>query len=148
MNIVRAWWHKICEPLDGFLWRKDISHPLIRPLLRNEILASAACILTGAACYVIFPWLFWFGMGNLCMAWLFWSWARFFLRADIASWSATFLRAVLWQFLSRFVLTAVLLYVALAWCAAPASAILAGLIFGACLALASFAVQSAFSRHA
>lgn len=142
MNILRIYWHKICEPLDGFLWRKDISHPIIRPLLRNIILASGACLLLGAACYAVWPWLFWFGMGILCMAWLFWSWARFFLRISIGNYSATFLRSVLFRFCGRLLVLAILLYIALAICRAPVSAILAGLFVGSLLALASFALAN------
>lgn len=145
MNIFASFWHKICEPLDGFLWHRDISHPIIRPLLRNQILAAGGCILGGAACYAAFPWIFWFGMGLLCTTWIVWSWARFFLRVNLGEYSAAFLRAILWRFTGRLLVMAFLLYVALAWFAAPAPAILAGMICGVCLALASYAFQLAFS---
>lgn len=140
MSLLGEYWRKICEPLDGFLWHKDISHPIIRPLLRNEILACGFCVLLGAAAYAIFPWLFWFGCGILCMTWIFWSWARFFLRINPADFSLNFTRAVIIKFGSRLVLLAILLYVALALCAAPASAILAGLTAGVALALISYAL--------
>ena len=141
MSIWRTYWHAICRPLDGFLWHKDISHPIIRSALRNQILASGAFILGGAALYAAFPWLFWFGAGILCMTWIFWSWARFFIRFPIKEYNGAFLHAVLLRFGLRLVLLAFLLYLALAWCAAPASAILAGLIAGACVALASYALN-------
>lgn len=139
MNPLRLFWRKICEPLDGFLWHKDISHPIIRPLLRNEIIACASCLLAGAACYAVWPEIFWFGAGILCMAWIFWSWARFFLRLPLGNYSAAFLRAVLLRFGLRLLLLALLLYFALAVCSAPAGAILAGLAAGGVLALASYA---------
>ncbi len=144
MSIAASFWCKICEPLDGFLWRKTISHPVIRPVLRNQILASGAAILAGAACYAAFPWLFWFGAGLLCMTWIFWSWAKFFLRVNIGEYSAAFLRAILWRFTGRLVVAAMLLYMALAWGHASGPAILGGMTSGACLALASYAVQTVF----
>lgn len=138
MGIFSGYWHKICEPLDGFLWHKDISHPIIRPLLRNQILAAGAALLTGVACYRAFPWLFWFGAGILCMTWIFWSWARFFLRVNLGEYSAAFLRAILFRFGARLILLAIMLYMALAWAAAPAPAILAGMVAGAILAIFSY----------
>lgn len=145
MSIIAGYWRKICQPLDGFLWYRDISHPIIRPLLRNQILASAACMLMGALCYAVLPWLFWAGTGLLCITWIFWSWARFFLRVNIGEYSAAFLRAILLRFGARLLLLAVLLYIALAWAKAPAPAILAGMICGAFLAIASYVAQAAFS---
>lgn len=144
MNIFASFWHKICEPLDGFLWHRDISHPIIRPLIRNEILASGLCILAGAACYAIFPHLFWFGTGLLCITWVFWNWTRFFTRVNIGEYSSAFLRSILWRFTGRLFFLAILLYFALAWFGASAAAILAGMIIGACLALASYAIKTAF----
>lgn len=138
MGILGDYWSKICQPLDGFLWRKDISHPIVRPVLRNQILISGAALLAGAACFAAFPWLFWFGAGMGCMTWIFWSWAKFFLRANIGEYNSAFLRAVLLRFCARFLLLAILLYLALAWAAAPGGAIIAGLIAGAFLALSSY----------
>lgn len=139
MNIFALWWRKICEPLDGFLWQKDISHPIIRPLLRNEILASGFCVLLGAALYVVLPSLFWFGSGLVCMAWIFWSWARFFLKFPLDSYNAAFLRATIFNFGLRLIILAILLYFALAICHASPGGIIVGLITGAILGLASYA---------
>lgn len=139
MNFFKEFWSKICVPLDGFLWHRDISHPVIRPLLRNEILASGSCIIIGGALYLVFPWLFWFGCGLLCMAWIFWSWAKFFLKMDPAAYGTAFIRAFFLNFGLRFLLLAFLLYLALAVCQAPVSALLAGLACGAGLALISYA---------
>lgn len=144
MSIVGAFWHKICEPLDGFLWHRDISHPIIRPLLRNQILAAGTCILGGAVCLAIVPWLFWFGSGILCMTWIFWSWARFFLRMNWTEYSTAFLRAILLHFGLRLLLLAFLLYLALRFCSAPAPAILAGMICGAFLGLGTYALHMFF----
>lgn len=141
MGFVTEYWQKICVPLDGFLWHKDISHPIIRPLLRNEILAAGFCILAGAALYAIVPWVFWFGAGICCMAWIFWSWARFFALNRPGKYSNGLLAQVLVRFILRFSLLAVLLYLALGPCNAPVSAVLAGLIAGSILAFASYALN-------
>ena len=143
MNPVSAFWQKICVPLDGYLWHKNIYHHLVRPTLRNQILASGACILAGAALYAAFPGVFWFGAGLVCMTWIVWSWARFFLNTNIGEFSAAFLRSILLRFVLRLIILAMLLYLALAWCKAPAPAILAGMIGGAVLALASYAINMA-----
>lgn len=138
MGLLGSYWRKICEPLDGFLWHRDISHPVIRPVLRNQILAAGAGLLTGVACYAAYPWVFWFGAGILCMTWIFWSWAKFFLRVDLSAYNAAFLRAVFIRFGARLLLIAFLLYAALAWAAAPGPAILAGMVAGAILAIFSY----------
>lgn len=144
MSVLGTFWRRICEPLDGFLWQRDITHHLIRPLLRNQILAAGACILAGGACYLVFPGLFWAGMGLMTMVWVFWSWARFFSRINLGAYSAPFLRTVLWRCGGRLALLAVLLYVALAVCKAPAGAILAGMVGGAVIAIASAAYYGVF----
>lgn len=129
MNFIVAWWEKICQPLDGFLWRRNISDPIVRPLLRNQIYIACASLLAGSALYFAFPWLFWFGCGAASLAWIFWSWARFF--------SATpklgdgILKSVLLRFYLRFAAFAAALYLALAVCDAPAGAIIAGMAGGA-----------------
>lgn len=137
MDQLKAW-GRICRSLDGYLWHRNIRHRLIRPMLRNMILASGLCVLAGGALWAVWPPVFWFASGLVCMTWIFWSWARFFLRASIAQYSAAFLRAVLLRFFGRLALMAFLLYLALAQAQAPPSAILAGLIAGALIALLSY----------
>lgn len=141
MKIIAQFWHKICEPLDGFLWRRDITHGMIRPLLRNQILAAGGCVLLGGACYFVFSGIFWFGMGLAAITWVFWSWAKFFLRVNIGEYSSAFLRAILLRFMGRLALIAFLLYVALAVCKASVGAILAGMVCGAVVAIASSAYR-------
>lgn len=139
MNFITGFWSKVCEPLDGFLWHRDITHPIIRPLLRNEILAAGICVILGGAFYLVFPWLFWFGCGLLCMVWVFWSWAKFFLKMNPMDYGSAFIRAFFMNFGLRFLALAFLLYLALAVFRAPVSALLAGLACGAALALLSYA---------
>lgn len=139
MNIWSNFWKKICEPLDGFLWHRDITHPVIRPVLRNEILASGSCILIGGLIYIVFPWLFWFGCGIFCIAWIFWNWARLFLRMDPNNMGSLFFRAIILNFGGRFIILAVVLFLVMTIFKAIIGALIAGLVCGAFLALYSYA---------
>lgn len=148
MNMIKAYWHKICEPLDGYLWRKGITHRAIRPLLRNQILASGMCLLFGGVCFLIWPNLFWTGMGLAIMAWSFWSWAHFFMKTSVRESRSAVLSAALLRFFGRLALIAFLLYVALAVCKASAGAIITGMACSVALALASCAYYlAAQKRH-
>ena len=69
--------------LDAWLWRRGIGHPVIRPLVRNELLLTALFLLGGGAAFSATPWFFWFGVGLGIMTLTFWSLARFFLRAGL-----------------------------------------------------------------
>lgn len=138
MNILQTFWLKICVPLDGFLWHRNISHPVIRPVLRNQILATCAAILAGTALWAAFPWLFWFGAGLAIMTWIMWSWARFFGSVQLSEYSAAFLRAVLLQFGLRFLILAALFLFIFAVLHASIIALTAGLVAGGLLALTGF----------
>lgn len=137
MSLWSGFWQKICEPLDGFLWHRDITHPIIRPVLRNEIFAAGSALIVGATLYAAFPTILWFGAGLACISWIFWSWARFFLGSPWTG--ATVVRGILFGFGLRLIIIAILLYLALAWFNASPVALMAGMIGGAFLALASYA---------
>lgn len=138
MNPLKAW-GKICRSLDGFLWHRNIRHRLIRPMLRNMILASGLCVLAGGALWAVWPPVFWFASGFVCMTWIFWSWGRVFHRVPMDNFGAALLRLVLAGFFLRLVLLAVLLYIALAIFNASAAAIAAGMAAGGFLGLALYA---------
>ena len=128
--------------LDAWLWRRGVRHPVIRPLVRNEVLLTALSLLCGGIVFSITPWFLWFGVGLGIMALTFWSLARFFLRTGLGEYSAAFLRVVLLRWGGRLLLFAGLLYLALAVWQAPVTAILGGLTAGAVTALLTFAVVS------
>ena len=142
MNIISAWWNRICQPLDGFLWRGNISDPVIRPILRNQIFASCFFLFLGAALYYAFPWVFWFGCGLGGMAWIVFGWTKLFSRVRPDKFDKTLLIRVLGRFYLRFALFAILLYLALAVASAPPGAIVAGMIAGAMSAAIMFFVYS------
>ena len=134
--------------LDAWLWRRGVSHPVIRPLVRNELLLTALFLLSGGMIFAVTPWFFWFGVGLGLMAMTFWSLARFFLRVGLGEYSTAFLRVVLLRWGGRLLLLAGLLYLALIVWQAPVTAILGGLTAGVVAALLTFAVASRETRGA
>ena len=133
MSIISFWLTKVCQPLDGFLWHKNITDPIIRPALRNQIFAAAFFLLIGSALYFAFPWLFRFGTGVCCSAWIFWSWIKLFLKMPLQEYGKALLKSVLLQFYIRFALFALLLYLAITTCDAEPFAIIAGMVVGVIL---------------
>lgn len=137
-KMTRSWFHF----LDAWLWRRGIGHPVIRPLLRNEILLSALLLAGGALLWSKTDWVFWFGVGTSIMTLTFWSLSRFFLCRDLSQYSSTLLWGVLLRWLARLAGLTVLLYVVLIECRAPVIAILGGLTAATAVALGSFALAS------
>ena len=127
--------------MDGYLWRKGVSHPVIRPLLRNEIFAAALCLLAGSIAYVKTALIFWFGCGLSCYLWIFWNWTKLFLTNPPGDYSRAFSRVIILRFALRLFLWGLLLYVTVALLHASSMAILAGIITGTVLALASYALN-------
>ena len=128
--------------LDAWLWRRGIGHPIIRPLVRNEILLAGFSLLAGVLLLGLTDWLFWFGTGAAVMALTFWSLARFFLRRGLGEYNSALLWLVLLRWLARLALLAGLLWLALVEYRAPAGAILGGVTAGAITALGSFALAT------
>lgn len=106
------------------------------------ILATGFSILVGAAFYAVFPDVFWFACGILCMGLIFFSWTRIFTRISLDHYGYALLRMVLFSFFTRLVLLAILLYIAMAWFNASAIAIVAGMICGSVLGLLTYTWHS------
>ena len=128
--------------LDAWLWRHGIGHPVIRPLVRNQILLAGLSLLAGVLLLPRTDWMLWFGVGATVMALTFWSLARFFLRRGLGEYSSALLWLVLLRWLARLALLTALLYLGLVVYRAPAGAILGGVTAGAVTALCSFALAS------
>ena len=128
--------------LDRWLWLRGMAHPIVMPIVRNEILASALAVSLGLLGYLFTAWLFWFGIGLAIMAATFFSLAHFFLKIKFDVYNKTLLFKVLLRWVGRLLLTVSLLFVALVLCAAPVSAILAGLVCATILALVTYAFYS------
>lgn len=132
--------------LDGWLWRRGLEHPVIRNVVRNEILLAAVFLIAGALAFRLTSWLFWFGAGATVMAWTFWGLARFFLRRPLGDFSSAFMRVVIMRWLGRLLVTAAFLYAALIVCAAPVLAIAGGLVCASLCALVSYAAAAHCQR--
>lgn len=132
----------ISRRFDTWLWRCGIWHPVIGPLLRNELLLTFFCLLCGGVVYTVAPWFFWFGVGSGFMSLTFLSLARFFLRTGPSEYSTAFLCAVLLRWVGRLIVFAALLYTAMIVCKAPVTAILGGLTAAAATALATYALAA------
>ena len=128
--------------LDTWLWEKGLGHPQIMPIIRNEILLAGFFLVFGLPLMLFSPWPFWFGVGNAIMALTFYSLANFFLHTSFGIYSSALLVSVLLRWAGRLLLVVCLLYVALVLCAAPVSAIIAGLVCASILALVTYALSS------
>lgn len=125
--------------IDAWLWKRGLGHPVVMPIVRNEIVTSCVLLCAGLLVFPFSSWLFWFGFGSAIMALTFFTLAHFFLRLRLDTFSSTLFFRVLIRWLGRLFLTALFLYCALVLCAAQVSAILAGLICASLLALITYA---------
>lgn len=132
--------------IDAWLWRHGIQHDLIRFVVLAELLATAAAFIIGGALWVVTPWFFWFAVGTALMAQVFWGLARFFLRTDLSSYRTALLVVALSRWTARLLFTGIVIYVALVWCRAPASALLGGLTGSMAVALIAYGLAGR-TRH-
>lgn len=88
----------------------------------------------------------WFGAGAAIFAWSFCGLAHYLLRARLTAYSTALLTGLLLRSGGRLLLTAVMLYVALIICSAPAAALLGGVIAGSVVALGTYALVG-FAGH-
>lgn len=116
--------------LDAWLERRGIKHPLIMPVIRNQILILLCAIFAGSAAGGETLWGIWFSVGFGLMTYILFSWARFFLRNPFGNFGMMVMRAVLLHFFLRLVLLAVALYAALVWGHAQPLPLLTGIAAG------------------
>lgn len=116
--------------LDRWLEERGITHPVILPVIRNQILLTLCIFFVGSAAGPESLWGMWFGAGFTVMTYILYSWAHFFLKAPLGNYSVAFLRAVLFHFLLRLVVLAFGLFAAVVWGKAPPVALLAGVAAG------------------
>ncbi|GFH62439.1 MAG: F0F1 ATP synthase subunit I' [Candidatus Desulfovibrio kirbyi] len=126
--------------LDAWLCRRGITHPMVIPLVRNELLLMFVFLLAGSAFLSLTPWFFWFGVGIGVMALVFWGLARFFLRTGFTGYSTALLFSVLLRWVARLALVGTVAYTALIVFKAPPSALLGGLTAGVAGAFVTFAM--------
>ena len=126
--------------LDAWLWRRGIRQPAIRALLCHEAAAALLALVAGVVLMAATPLILWFGAGLAGMAWIFWSWARFFSRPGGGVQPGALMGAlVLWVL--RMLIFALALYWALR-VGASAMALAAGVAAGVAVGFASYAVSA------
>jgi hypothetical protein len=137
----------IVHGLDAWLWRRGIGHPVLQPLVRNEILLAGVLLLLGTALLPATGIVFWLAVGQVMSACIFWSLSRFFLRHALGEFSSAFLRVVLVRWGVRLLFFAGLVYACLVFFKASPFALLTGLTLGLAVALATYSVVSRVGRR-
>ena len=130
--------------LDAWLWRRGIREPAIRALLCRVAAAALLALAAGAALLAVTAWLLWFGAGLAAMAWIFWSWARFFSRPGGGVRPGALMGALA-RWALRMLIFALALYGALRIGAAPL-ALAAGVAAGVAVGLVSYAASERGAR--
>lgn len=116
--------------LDDWIRRRGITHPLIVPVLRNQILLLLLALFVASGFAADSLWGMWFCTGFAIMSYVLWSWAGFFSGNPFHSYSSAFLRAVIFRFAFRLVLIAFVFYASFTWGKADPLALLAGIASG------------------
>ena len=139
--------HKLSHAVDAWLWRQGLGHPVIMPIIRNEVLLSAMFLLLGIAVFFLSSWPFWFAFGLAIMTVTVYSLARFFLKAPLDAYSRILLMQVLLRWMGRLLVISVLVYLALIECQAPPTALAGGVAGATVVALATYAAKSRPQRE-
>jgi len=137
---------EIIHSVDAWLWRRGFENAVIRNIAKIELLLSAILLSLGLAFAGLNSWIFYFSIGFMVFAWNFCCMAHFILRQTLTTYSSAFIINMLLRFGSRFLVTAIVLYMALIEYSAPASAIVSGLTMGVAVIVLTF-VFSGFSGH-
>lgn len=117
----------IAPGLDAWLGRRGVQNPVVRAVVRIDLLFSTLFLLAGAGLFFFTQWLFWFAIGHLLMAMTFWGLARQFPDLRPGDWDNGVLLRTIFRWLARMLLATLVIYVAIVLCKAPAVAILSGL---------------------
>ena len=132
--------------LDAWLWRRGIRQAAIRALLCHEAAAALLALVAGAVLIAATPLVLWFGAGLAGMAWIFWSWARFFSRQPGGGVRPGALAGALVRWFLRMLIFALALYWALR-AGASAMALAAGVAAGVAVGFVSYAVSARGPGH-
>lgn len=130
----------VMRGVDAWLWRSGMHNPMIRAMVRAQLLFAGAALLGGGAAVAFSPWPLWFAVGVAIFANVFWGLARHLSPVAFAAYSSGLLLGVLLRFGIRLACVAGVLYVALALCNASAAALVCGVTAGMAVALGTFAL--------
>ena len=134
--------NRLAHAVDAWLWRQGLGHPVIMPVIRNELLLAGCLLPLGAAVSFFTTWPFWFAFGLAIMAVTVYSLSRFFLKTRLDAFSGALLMQVLFRWLGRLLVISVLVYLALVEWRAPVTALAGGVAGATIVALVTFAVKS------
>ena len=132
--------------LDAWLWRRGFYNPIIRLMLRVQLLFLLIVLLIGLLALPVTAHLVTFFLGVAISANIFWGLSKQVLGISLARFSGGLFFSLLFGTGFRLALAAAILYVAFVIFNASALAIVAGVTTSMGLALGTFA-YSHFSKH-
>lgn len=116
--------------LDDFLRARGITHPMVVPVLRNQILILLVGLFVATSIVPETMLGIWGCAGFALSTYILYSWARFFSGSPLGAYSMALLRAVFLRFLPRLCVLAAALYVLLVPAKANPMALVAGVAVG------------------
>lgn len=127
--------------LDDFLRKRGITHPLIVPILRNQILILLALFFAATAFATESMTGIWFCSGFAVMTYILYSWANFFSHSRLDNFGAAFFSAIILRFTLRLLVLAAGVYALLVVARANPMLFLAGVAVGSFAPLLTWAVK-------
>ena len=116
----------LIHQLDALLWQRGFHNPVVRLVMRNELLFSVSLLILGICLLPLTSWLLWFSAGALLIAWNFYGLARF-IQGISLTYSQSLLIRMLVRSNLRLVFSAVFLYGIFVWFEASVWAVVAGI---------------------
>lgn len=133
----------IITKIDSWIVAHRLWHPLIGPILRNELLSSACFLIIGISLAPFFTHVFWFGVGNLVMAMTFLGLLRMFVNISGIYEKKGIIFFVIFRWTARLLLTGIFLYLFIVYLHANVLSLSLGLLFGLVLAILTHFLISA-----
>ncbi len=134
------------HPLDAWLWRRGFQNPLVRFMLKIQVLFFLFALTAGLMALPWTPHVATFAVGSAIFANIFWGISGQVLGLSLTKYSGGLLFLLLLRTGFRLALAAAILYVAFVVFKASALAIVCGVTASMGLALGTFAYNH-FSKH-
>ena len=127
--------------LDGWIRGRGITHPLIVPILRNQLLILLVLFFAASAFATESLMGVWFCAGFAIITFVLYSWAQFFSKVNLGTYSNAFLRVVLLRFTLRLLVLAFAIYGLIVLAHASPMLLLAGVAVGTFAPLLTWALK-------
>lgn len=127
--------------LDEWIRRRGITHPLIVPILRNQLLILLVLFFAASAFATESLMGVWFCAGFAIISFVLYSWAQFFSKVNLGTYTNAFLRVIMLRFVLRLFLLAVALYGLIVLAHANPMLLLAGVAVGTFAPLLTWALK-------